>query len=280
VNLLIEPLTQPFMQRALIATIVVGLVAAVVGTFVVHKGLAFIGDALAHASFAGIALALLLNGNIYLGAGIAALGTAGAIGFLSQKGRVSSDTVIGVLFAGMFSLGVVFMSRVRTFATDALGYVFGNVLGVGYEDLALIAVAGLIVVALVVIFYKELLFSAFDPVMARAVGVPVAAMQYLLLALIAVTVVVSMQAIGIVLVVAMLVTPAATASQLSQRFPRIMAIAAGLSVAASVLGLYASYYGDVPSGAAIVLVNTLFFLAVLVAGPRAGWRRPKLEAAS
>lgn len=260
------------MQRALLATIVVGIVAAVVGTFVVHKGLAFIGDALAHASFAGVATAFILRGNIYLGAAIASVLTAIGIAFLSRRGRVASDTAIGVLFAGAFSLGIAIMSQVRTSTSDLLGFVFGNVLGVGPDDLALITVAGAAVLLVIGLLYKELLFTAFDPLMAEASGLPVAALQYLLLVLIGLTVVVAMKAIGIVLVVAMLVTPAATASTLVQRFGRIMLLAAGVSLVASFLGLYVSFYANVPSGAAIVLVNTAFFLAALALGPRVGWR--------
>ena len=269
---LLEPLSFPFMQRALLATLVVGVVAAVVGTFVVHKGLAFIGDALAHASFAGVATAFVLKGNIYLGAAAAAVLTALGIGFLSRRGRIASDTAIGVLFAGAFSLGIAIMSQVRTYTTDLFAFVFGNVLGVGPEDLVMIGVVGGLVLLVVAALYKELLFAAFDPEMAEASGLPVTFLQYLLLVLIGVTVVVAMRAIGIVLVVAMLVTPAATASLLSQRFHRIMLLAGGISLAASFAGLYVSFYANVPSGAAIVLVNTLAFLLALALGPRAGWR--------
>jgi ABC-type Mn2+/Zn2+ transport system permease subunit len=271
-SVVLEPFSFPFMQRALLATMLVGVVAAVVGTFVVHKGLAFIGDALAHASFAGIATAFVLRGNVYLGAGLAAVATALGVGFLSRRGRLSSDTAIGVLFAGMFSLGIAVMSQVRSYTTDLFAFVFGNVLGVGPDDLALIAVVGGAVLVVVAAFYKELLFAAFDPLMAEASGLPVGFLHYLLLVLIGVTVVVAMKAIGIVLVVAMLVTPAATASQLAQRFSRIMLVASGLSLLGSFGGLYLSYYANVPSGAAIVLVNTGFFLAALLLGPRAEWR--------
>jgi manganese/iron transport system permease protein len=199
--------------------------------------------------------------------------TAVGIAFLSRRGRISSDTAIGVLFAGAFSLGIVIMSQVRTYTTDLFAFVFGNVLGVGADDLLLIGLVGAAVLAVIVALYKELLFTAFDPVMAEASGLPVPLLQYLLLVLIGVTVVVAMKAIGIVLVVAMLVTPAATASMLTHRFGRIMLVAAGISLLAAFAGLYLSFYANVPSGAAIVLVNTAVFLIVLALGPRAGWRR-------
>jgi manganese/iron transport system permease protein len=263
VQLLLEPFQFPFMQRALAATLAIGVVCAVVGAFVVWKGLSFIGDAVAHASFAGVAAAYVAGQNIYLGAAGAALVTAFSIAFLSRRARLSADTVIGVLFACMFSLGIVIMSRVRNYTADLFSFIFGNVLGVGPDDLAVIAVAGALVVGAILLLYKELFFVAFDPVMAEASGLPVVPLQYLLLGLLGVTVVVAMRAIGIVLVVAMLVTPAATASLLTRRFHRIMLLGSALSAVSSLLGLYLSYYADAPSGAAIVLVSTAMFLAVL-----------------
>ena len=262
-QVLLEPFQLAFMQRALAATLIVGMLCAVVGAFVVWKGLAFIGDALAHACFAGVAGAFVLGQNIYLGAGIAAVATAVSIRFLARRARLKSDTVIGVLFAFAFSLGVVIISRSRNYTVDLFGFVFGNVLGVGLDDLALISVAGIVVIGTIALLYKELFFVAFDPVMAEASGLPVAPLQYLLLAMLGVTVVVAMKAIGIVLVVAMLVTPAATASLLSHRFHKIMLLATVLSAVASVLGLYLSYYANVASGASIVLVSTALFMLVL-----------------
>lgn len=262
-RILADPFTFPFMQRALLATLLLGVVCAVVGAFVVVKGLAFIGDALAHASFSGVALAFVLKASIYLGAAVAAVCTALAITWVSRRGRVSSDTAIGVLFAGAFSLGIVLISQIRNYAVDLFAFVFGNLLGVGVEDLWLIGGASLLVLSIVALFYKELLFVSFDPVMAEASGLPVGPLQYLLLALLGVTVVAAMKAIGIVLVVALLVTPAATATMLTQRFQRVMLIGAGLSVVATVLGLYISFYANVASGASIVLVSTAIFLLVL-----------------
>ncbi len=263
-QLLLEPFQLAFMQRALAATVLVGLVCAVVGAFVVWKGLSFIGDALAHASFAGVAAAYVLGQSIYLGAAVAAVATALSITFLSRRARLSVDTVIGVLFAFAFSLGIVIMSRVRNYTGDLFGFIFGNVLGIGSSDLVVIAISGSVIVGVVLLLYKELFFVAFDPVMAEASGLPVAALQYSLLVLLGATVVVAMQAIGIILVVAMLVTPAATASMVTRRFHRIMLLGGALSTVASVAGLYLSYYANVPSGAAIVLVSTAMFLATLL----------------
>jgi manganese/iron transport system permease protein len=263
-GLVVEPFQFPFMQRALIATVAVGIVCAVVGAFVVWKGLAFSGEGLAHASFGGVAAAYVAGWNIYVGAVVAAILTALSIAFVSRRSQLSADTAVGVLFTFAFSFGIVLVSRVRNYTVDLFGFVFGNVLGVGPEDLALIAGAGLFVLATIYLLYKELFFVAFDPAMAEASGLPVAVFQYLLLLLIGVTVVVAMKAIGIVLVVAMLVTPAATASMLTRRFHRIMLVGAVLAALAAILGLYLSYYANVASGGAIVLVSTALFLLVLV----------------
>ena len=263
-RLLVEPLTFPFMQRALLATLIVAVACAVVGAFVVSKGLAFMGDALAHASFAGIALALLLRRSIYLGAAAAAVVMSLAITLVSRRGRVSADTASGVLFAGAFSLGIVLISPARNYTVDLFAYVFGNVLGIGNEDLVVIAGTGLVVILTVVLLYRELVFVAFDPVMAETEGIPVGLLQSLLLGLIGLTVKAAVKALGIVLVVAMLVTPAATASMLTHRFHGIMLLGAALAAIASVVGLYVAFYANVASGASTVLVSTLLFLAILL----------------
>jgi len=267
-RLVVEPLTFPFMQRALFATLIVAVACAVVGAFVVSKGLAFIGDALAHASFAGIALALLLRRSISFGAAAAAVAMSLAITLVSRRGRVSADTASGVLFAGAFSLGIVLISPARNYTVDLFAYVFGNVLGIGNEDLVVIAGAGLVVILAIVLLYRELVFVAFDPVMAEAEGIPVDLLRYVLLGLIGLTVMAAVKALGIVLVVAMLVTPAATAGMLTHRFQGIMLLGAALAAVAAVVGLYVAFYANVASGASTVLVSTLMFLAVLLAPAR------------
>ena len=265
-----EPLQFAFMQRALLATLMVSVVSACIGTFVVLKGLAFIGDALAHASFAGVAVAFVMGGNIYLGALVAALVTALAIALVGGRARVSFDTAIGILFVGAFALGILIVSRQTNYTVDLFSFVFGNVLGVGRDDLLLIALMGLIVLAMVALFYRQLLFTAYDPTMAAASGVPVGLVQYGLLAMLAVSTVVALKAVGIVLVVAMLVTPAATASLLVRRVHYIMALGAIVGAVSSVVGLYVSYYADVASGAAIVLTATVLFLLAFLFSPRRG----------
>ncbi len=275
---IVEPLQLAFMQRALLAALLIAVVGGVVGTFVVLKGLAFIGDALAHAAFAGVATAYVLGGSIYLGSVLAAVATALAIGFVSRRARVSFDTAIGILFVGAFAFGIMLISASRSYTVDLFSFVFGDVLGVGWDDLRVMAALTVVVLALVALFYREVLFTAYDHTMAEASGVPVAAVQYGQLALLAVATVVAIKVVGIVLVVAMLVTPAATARLLVRRIPQMMVIATLLGALASVAGLYLSYYLNVASGAAVVLVATALFLLALVLSPRQGlaawwWRR-------
>jgi manganese/iron transport system permease protein len=267
---LTEPLDAAFMQRALLAALLVALVGGVIGTFVVLKGLAFIGDALAHSAFAGVATAFVLGGSVYLGSIVAGVLTALAIGWVSRRGRISFDTAIGILFVGVFSFGVMLISASRSYTVDLFSFVFGDVLGVGPDDLRVMALLAVVVLVVVVVFYRELLFTAYDPSMAAASGVPVAAVQYGLLALLALATVVAIKVVGIVLVVAMLVTPAATAQLLVRRVPAIMALAVLCGAVAAVAGLYVSYHANVASGAAIVLVATGMFVLALLLSPQQG----------
>ena len=252
-----------FMDRALVGGVLVGTICAVIGTYVVLRGLAFIGDALAHAAFPGVVIAYMLKANIYLGAAIFTVATALGIGFISRRARTSYDTTIGILFAGAFALGILLMSRMPGYTADLFSFLFGNILGISTTDLLVVGILAAVVLAAVWLCYKELLLLAFDPVVAAAMGYPVEALNYLLLALIAVTIVVSIQAVGIVLVVALLVTPSATAYLLTERFFRMMVFGVCVSILAIVLGLYLSFYLNVASGAAIVLVSTCLFFATL-----------------
>ncbi len=263
IDFLVAPFEFGFMQRAFIGGVLVGAICALVGTYVVLRGLAFVGDALAHAAFPGVVIAYLLKGNIYLGATIFALATALAIGLVSRRGRVSYDTAIGILFAGAFALGVLLMSTIHGYTVDLFSFLFGNVLGISQRDLLLVGLLGAMVVLTIILFYKELLLLSFDPVTAEAMGYPVQVLNYLLLGLIALTIVISIQAVGIILVVALLVTPSATAYLLTERFLRMMILGVVLAALAAVIGLYLSYYLNVASGAAIVLVSTCLFFLVL-----------------
>ena len=273
---LLEPLQFGFMQRGLLASVLVAAVCGILGSFVVLKGLAFIGDALAHASFGGVALAFVLGANIYLGAFVFALATAFGIGAVSRRGRVSFDTAIGVLFSGTFALGILIISRVDRYTTDLFAYLFGDVLSITEGDLWTIAALGLVVLALVAAFYRQLLFAAFDPTVAAASGIPARFLEYLLLALLGVTIVTAIQAVGIIMVVALLVTPSATAYLFASRFHHMMLASVAVGSFSALLGIYLSYYLDLASGAAIILVATaLFFVTLALTG-----RARKLSAIS
>jgi manganese/iron transport system permease protein len=270
VGLFVDPLAYGFMQRGLIAAVMVGTVCAVMGSYVVLKGLAFIGDAVSHAAFPGLVIAYLIGIPLYIGGAVAAVLTALAIGVVSRRGNLRFDTAVGVLFAGMFAFGILLFSTIRNYVADLFSYLLGNVLGISAADLVQIAVLGLVVLGVIVVLRKELLYATFDPAGAAASGLPVTALEYLLLALLGITIVVSIQAVGIIMVVAMLVTPAATAQLIVVRFSRMTMLAVVIAVVSAVLGLYLSFYLNVASGASIVLVETVLFLVALVLSPRQG----------
>jgi manganese/iron transport system permease protein len=273
-ELLLAPLRYEFMVRGLAAAVTVGVVCAVLGSYVVLRGMTFFGDALAHAILPGVAVAYLLGGGaqgpLFWGGLVAGVGTALGIGALSKTGQVREDTAIGVIFAGMFALGVALISTVRNFSVDLTHFMFGNVLGVSPANLLLTLIFGGLVLLLVVAFYKEFLVISFDPVLAQILRIPDQVFRYLLLVMLAVTVVIALQTVGVGLMVAMLVTPAATASLLTRRLPVMMVVAALAGAVSAVTGLYLSYYVNVASGAAIVLVCTAFFLLALVFAPGRG----------
>lgn len=262
---LIAPFHYAFMQRAFVAALTVGLLCSTMGTYVVLRKLSFIGDGIAHASFAGIVIAYLRGANFYIGAAIVAVLTALGIGFVSRRGKISLDTTIGVLFTGMFALGVFLMSRQRNYAVDLQSFLFGDILAVQPQDLWLILGLGIVVAAAVVAMFRALLYTSFDPVVAEASGIAAPRYEYALLVMVALTIVVALQAVGIVLVAALLVTPAAAAYQLTSRFSPMMALAAFFGAVSAVGGLYLSYYLRASSGATIVLLATVLFFGAIAA---------------
>jgi manganese/iron transport system permease protein len=262
-DLLLAPLGYDFFVRALIASALVGVACAIVGSFVVLKGMSFIGDAVSHAAFPGIVIAYLVGAPIILGGAIAAIGTALGIGAITRRSGLRSDAIIGVLFAGMFALGVAIFSSIPNYVGDLFHFLFGDVLGISVGDLAALTLLVLGLLLVLRLLWKELLFSTFDPLGAGAAGLPVRRLDDLLLILIAVTIVISLQAVGIVLVVAMITTPAATAQLLVKRFTAMIQVAAIIGIFSAVVGLYVSYSLDIASGAAIVLLETLIFMLAL-----------------
>lgn len=264
IDFLLSPLAYDFFVRALVASALVGVACAVIGSFVVLKGMSFIGDAVSHAAFPGIVIAYMLGLPIILGGAVASIVTALGIGALTRRSGLRSDSIIGVLFAGMFALGVALFSSIPNYVGDLFHFLFGDVLGISVSDLLALSLLVVILLVVVRILWKELLFATFDPLGAGAAGLPVRRLDDLLLILIAVTIVISLQAVGIVLVVAMITTPAATAQMLVQRFGKMISTAALIGVFSAVAGLYLSYAFDLASGAAIVLVETALFLLVLL----------------
>lgn len=264
---LTAPLAYPFMVRGLAASLVVGTVCAVLGTFVLLKGMAFFGDALAHAVLPGVALAYLAHWPVLSGALAAGLMAALGIGYLTRQGRLREDTAIGIIFSGAFASGVALLSTMRTYSVDLTHLLFGNVLAVSTTDLRLTVLLGGAVLIVIAALYKELLALTFDPVLARLLRLPTAMLHNLLLVMIAATVVVALQTVGVALVVAMLVTPAATAYLLTRRLLLMMILAALFGGISAMVGLYLSFYFDLASGPAVVLVCTGLFLLVLVFSP-------------
>jgi len=264
IDALFAPFQYEFMQRAFVAALVVGTLCSTIGVYVVLRKLSFIGDGIAHASFAGIVIAYLRGLDYYIGAAAVAVVTAVGIGYVNRRGKVSLDTAIGVLFTGAFALGVFLMSRLPTYNIDLQGFLFGNILAVSRGDIITILVLSAIVAGALVLLYRPLLYTSFDPVVAEASGIRAGVVSYVLLILLALTIVVSLEAVGIVLVAALLVTPAATAYQLTRSFRRMVAFSAAIGAFCAVAGLYASYYLHAASGATIVLLVTLaFFTAML-----------------
>ena len=266
IDLLLQPLQYPFMLRGMSAAVLVGMVCAVLGAYVVLRGMAFFGDALAHAILPGIAVGYLVGGGartpLFWWGMLTAVASAIGIGAISRSARIKEDTAIGIIFAGMFALGIALISTVRSYTVDLAHFLFGDVLGVRSQDLLLSAVFGAVILLVVFLFYKEFMVLSFDPVLAATLRLPVRFLDYLLMVLIAVAIVVSLQTVGVALMVAMLVTPAATAYLLTRRLPVMMALASLFAALSGVIGLYISYYFNVASGAAIVLTCTAFFILV------------------
>jgi len=255
-----------FMVRALIGAILVGTLCAIVGTYVVLRGMAFFGDALAHAILPGVAIGYLVGGGarqpLFWWAMLAAIISSLGIGTIGKTVKLREDTAIGIIFAGMFALGIALISSVQNYTNDLTHFLFGDVLGISSSDLGRIGLFAGVIILVVIIFYKEFMVISFDPILATTLRLPVKGLDYLLMILIAIAIVVSLQTVGIALMVAMLITPAATAYLLSRRLPVMMILASVIASASGVIGLYFSYYVNIASGAAIVLSATTIFMVV------------------
>jgi len=267
---LLDPLRHTFMQHAFVAIVLVGIICGVTGTFVTLRGLAFLGDALSHAIFPGVVIAYVLGGNFLIGALVAAVVVSFGIGLISQSSRLTNDTAIGVLFAGGFALGIALISAQRSYVKDLSTFLLGSILGVSRHDLYLTGAVGALVLGVFGYFRRELTIVAFDRTFAQATGINLWAFDQLFLVLLSLAIVVSLQTVGNILVLAMLVTPAATARLLTDRLRIMVVLAAVIGALSGVVGLYLSYHLSIASGASVVLVATAVFAVVFLFAPGTG----------
>ena len=265
-----------FLQKALTTSIMVGIICGVIGCFIILRGMALMGDAISHAVLPGVALSYLLGINFFFGAVFTGILTALGIGFISQNSRIKNDVSIGIMFTAAFASGIILITFMKS-STDLFHILFGNVLAVRPSEMWSTLFIGILVLVCVYVFYKELLVSSFDPTMAAAYGLPTRLIHYFLMTLLTLVTVASLQTVGIILVVAMLITPASTAYLLTNRLWVMLYLSAGIGVLASILGLYFSYTYNLASGATIVLAATALFVLAFVFSPKQGlmWRAIK-----
>jgi manganese/iron transport system permease protein len=273
----VEPLTYDFMQRALIVAILVGAVSAVLSCFLVLKGWSLMGDAISHAVLPGIVVAYVIGLPIAIGAFVAGLFAAVSTGYLKDNSRIKEDTAMGIVFTGMFAVGLVLFSRIET--DQHLSHIlFGDMLGVTWQDLIETAVIALGALAIVLAKRRDFLLYAFDPQHARAIGLPVKLLHYGLLALLSITIVASLKAVGIILVVAMLIAPGAIGFLLAKRFETMLVIAMTVAIGSGVLGTLISFSINGATGPCIVLIQAAVFLAALLFAPGSGMLRKRTAA--
>ncbi|UCZ55265.1 metal ABC transporter permease [Bacillus shivajii] len=271
ISLFIDQLIRyPYLQNAMMAAIFVGIICGVIGCFIIMRGMALMGDAISHAVLPGVVIAYMLGASFFIGAVITGVLTALAIGYISQNSRIKEDSAIGIMFTAMFALGVVMITALQGTNVDLWHILFGNVLAVSTTDLWMTAGIGVFVIGAIIIFYRPLLLSTFDETMAKATGLPVKFIHYMLMLLLSLVTVASLQTVGIILVVAMLITPGATAYLLTERFSVMLFLSAVFGVTSAISGLFFSVIYDVSSGASIVLVASFLFLIAFLFSPKQG----------
>ncbi|MEA5575838.1 metal ABC transporter permease [Anabaena sp. UHCC 0451] len=270
-NQLIEPLQYGFMQRSLIIAILVGLLCAVVGSYLMVQRLALLGDAISHSVLPGLAIAFMIGANIFVGAFIAGILSTVAITFIKTRSPIKEDAAMGIVFSAFFALGITLITVIqKSNKIDLNHFLFGNILGVTVDEVRDTAIIAAIVLIVVFLLYKELLFYTFDPLGAQAAGLPVNRLNFGLMLLISLTIVASMKAVGVILVLSLLITPGATAFLLVKRLHEVMILGAVIGVISSISGMYLSYFYNLPSGPAIVLVVSGLFILALFFSPRHG----------
>lgn len=258
-----------FLQKALITSITVGILAGVIGSFIILRGMALMGDAISHAILPGVAISYMLGINFFYGAVISGVLASIGIGFVNQNSKVKSDTAIGIVFSAFFALGIILLMKAQT-AVDLTQILFGNVLTVRTSEMWLTLAVAIFVLACIYIFYKEFLITSFDETMAKAYGLNTKLIHYFLMVLLTLVTVVSLQTVGVILVVSMLITPAATAYLLTDKLPQMMGISALIGALSSLIGLYFSFEYNLSSGGVIVLVATAFFVLAFLFAPKHG----------
>ncbi len=266
---LLDPLTHDFMRRALMVSALVGGVCGLLSCYMTLKGWALMGDAVSHAVMPGVVVAYALGLPFSLGAFVFGVGSVALIGFVKQKSRIKEDTVIGLVFTGFFALGLVLVSKIKS-NIDLMQILFGSPLGISRSDVNQTLIISFIVISILLIFRKDLMLYCFDAKHARSIGINTGILHYLLLTLLSLSAVVGLQTVGIILVVAMLITPGATAYLLTDRFDKMTLLAVISSSFSSILGVYISYWSDIETGGSIVLVQTLIFLIAFLFAPRYG----------
>lgn len=268
---LIEPLQYGFMQRSLVIAILVGIVCALVGSYLMVQRLALLGDAISHSVLPGLAVAFIVGANIFVGAFIAGVLSTIVIAWIRTRSPIKEDAAMGIVFSAFFALGITLITIVqKDNKIDLNHFLFGNILGVTVEDVLDTAIIAALVIGAVILLYKELLFYTFDPLGAQAAGLPVNLLNFGLMVLIALTIVASLKAVGVVLVLSLLITPVATAYLLVTRLHQVMILGAVIGVISSISGMYLSYFFNWPSGPAIVLVVSGLFLLALLFSPSQG----------
>lgn len=269
INLLIEPLSFEFMRLALLTAILLGILCAVVGTYLIVQGMGLLGDVIAHAVLPGLAIALFFGVDIFIGAFISGTLSTFVITWIQSQSRVKVDVAMALVFSGFLALGITLITVLKS-KLDLHQFLFGDILGVTTTDVMRTGAIAILILLLVKLFYKELLFYTFDPLGAQAMGLPVTVIQFGLTAAITLTIIASMQAVGVVLVVSLLIAPGITAYLLVKELHQMMICGAIIGIISSVTGMYISYYLNVPSGAAIVLVVSGLFLLTLLFSPTQG----------
>lgn len=269
-----EPFQYEFIQRALIASLMVGISCGLIGTYIMLRRLSLIGDALAHAVLPGVVIGFMIAGkgalSLFIGALTAGILTSILISFVERNSKIKEDTSIGIIFTGAFALGILLVSQLKQVHIDLSSYLFGDVLGVSDSDLILSSLITAVIIVSVVLFYKQLLVTSFDPTMAHIIGISTAVVHYFLMTLLSMSIVAGLQSVGVILIIAMLITPPATAYLITDKLKKLLLLSCLFGVMSSVIGLYLSYHLNFASGASIVLVSVLFFALAFLFSPKEG----------